>query len=111
MDFNSFQVGSNAMEKTKLTNVIYSNGDVCSFPFRFRGILYYACTNITINGTAADELGSPENPIHICATEHNEDFNPIKMGFCDTSFRWKTHLNLFNLLSQVSNSTAKARRS
>ena len=75
-----------AMEKTKLT-LICSNGDVCSFPFRFKGILYYACTNITINGTAADELGSPENPIHICATEHNEDFNPIKMGFCDTSFR------------------------
>ena len=65
----------------------FSNGDVCSFPFRFKGILYYACTNITINGTDADQLGSPKNPIHICATEHNEDFNPIKMGFCDTSLR------------------------
>ena len=89
MDFNSLQVGKNGYQHYPVIIGIFScsDGDVCSFPFRFKGILYYACTNITINGTDANELGSPENPIHICATEHNEDFNPIKMGFCDTSFR------------------------
>ena len=92
MDFNSLKVWSDDVSKCgKVRNPFnfwcFSNGDVCSFPFRFNGILYYACTNITINGTQAGQLGSPQNPVHICATEHNEDFNPIKMGFCDTSFR------------------------
>ena len=64
-----------------------SGGDVCSFPFRYKEILYYACTNITINGTTSGDLGSPENPVHLCATEKDQDFNPQKMGFCNTNQR------------------------
>ena len=64
-----------------------NSGEVCSFPFRYKDILYYACTNITLNGTTSGDLGSPENPVHICATEKDQDFNPKKMGFCDTEFR------------------------
>ena len=59
---------------------------LCSFPFRYKNILYYACTNITRNGTFSG-LGSTESPIHLCATEKDLDYHPTKMGFCNTNFR------------------------
>jgi hypothetical protein len=65
-----------------------STGTLCKFPFRFRSVLYYACTNFTTNGTTNPEsLGSPEKPITICSTDSDTDFNPKKMGFCDTEYR------------------------
>ena len=58
----------------------------CTFPFRFKGILYYACTNITLDSVSSG-LGSAESPIHLCAIEKDLDFNPTRMGFCNTNFR------------------------
>lgn len=63
------------------------SGQLCKFPFRYHNILYYACTNFTVNGTKSPDLGSPEKPITICATELDLNFNPTKMGFCDTKNR------------------------
>ena len=61
-------------------------GKLCKFPFRFKKILYYACTNFSDNATAAG-LGSPQEPITVCATESDQNFNPTTMGFCNTEFR------------------------
>ena len=58
----------------------------CSFPFRYNNILYYACTNITRNGTTTG-LGSLESPFHLCAVEKDLDYHPTHMGFCNTNYR------------------------
>ena len=63
-----------------------SDGTLCKFPFRYRNVLYYACTNFTDPAITSD-LGSPEAPITVCATESDFNFNPTKMGFCDTKNR------------------------
>ena len=60
----------------------------CTFPFRYRDILYYACTNLTLeSATNAEDLGSTENPIHLCAITKDLDYHPTLMGFCDTDLR------------------------
>ena len=58
----------------------------CTFPFRYKHILYYACTNITLD-TVTSGLGSAQYPIHLCAIQKDLDFNPTMMGFCDTTYR------------------------
>lgn len=63
-----------------------STGQLCKFPFRYNNILYYACTNFTTDGLSSG-FRSPEDPVTICATESDFNFNPIKMGFCDTLHR------------------------
>ena len=51
-------------------NVPFTTGiKPCLFPFRYKDILYYACTNIT--------EGS------VCATETDSDFNAKTLGECD----------------------------
>ena len=47
----------------------------CTFPFRYRDVLYYACTDLEKEG-----LG----PFRICATSTDYDFNAIELGVCDT---------------------------
>ena len=67
--------------KTLTTFVSAMSGtaaDLCSFPFRYESVLYYACTYI-------DTIGA--SPVHLCATETDEDFNPITIGFCNTDLR------------------------
>ena len=68
-----------------------SDGTLCKFPFRYRNVLYYACTNFTDPAITSDptdpKLGSPEKPITVCATESDFNFNPTNMGFCDTNNR------------------------
>ena len=76
-----------------------SSGTLCKFPFRYHNILYYACTNFTTNGTTSG-LGSPEEPITICATESDFNFNPTKMGFCDTENRCPIQCE-FHLILEV----------
>jgi hypothetical protein len=52
--------------------------DLCSFPFRYESVLYYACTYLNITGS---------DPVHLCATATDEDFNPITMGYCNVDLR------------------------
>ena len=55
-----------------------TEADLCAFPFRYDGVLYYACTYI-------NETETPS--VSLCATAIDEDFNPISMGVCNTELR------------------------
>ena len=50
----------------------------CTFPFRYRDILYYACTNLEAGG---------KGPFNFCATKTDTDFNAQELGVCDTENR------------------------
>ena len=50
----------------------------CVFPFRHKSILYYACTNLTVDGAG---------PWSVCATETDSDFNAKTLGECDIEDR------------------------
>ena len=50
----------------------------CVFPFRYKEILYYACTNLTVDGSG---------PWSVCATETDSDFNAKTLGECDIEDR------------------------
>ena len=50
----------------------------CTFPFRYKKVLYYACTDLKVDGSG---------PFHVCATETDFDFNAKTMGVCDTKNR------------------------
>ena len=55
-----------------------TEADLCAFPFRYDGVLYYACTYI-------NETETPS--VSLCATSIDEDFNPISIGVCNTELR------------------------
>ena len=55
-----------------------TEADLCAFPFRYDGVLYYACTYI-------NETETPS--VSLCATSIDEDFNPISIGVCNTTLR------------------------
>ena len=64
---------------TNFPGVSFSTGvKDCTFPFRHNDILYYACTNLTVDDTG---------PWFVCATEIDLDFNVVKMGECDMDNR------------------------
>jgi hypothetical protein len=45
----------------------------CTFPFRFKSVLYYGCTNVSLSSIV----------YKMCATEIDLDYNAIKMGWCN----------------------------
>ena len=65
-------------QTTFLSTMNETDADLCSFPFRYQSVLYYACTYINTTGAS---------PVHLCATETDEDFNPVAIGFCNTYLR------------------------
>ena len=44
----------------------------CVFPFRYKKILYYGCTML-----------GKEDPLILCATQTDKDFNAEKLGSCN----------------------------
>lgn len=45
----------------------------CVFPFRYDGILFYGCTNLTV--AALEYI--------MCATEIDDDYNAVKLSWCN----------------------------
>ena len=70
------------MESNFLASSSWTTGvKNCTFPFRYNGVLYYACTNLTIDS---------QGPFHACATEIDLDFNAVTLGECDITNRCPT---------------------
>jgi hypothetical protein len=44
----------------------------CTFPFRFKNVLYYGCTNVSLTSVI----------YKMCATVVDTDYNAMEMGWC-----------------------------
>ena len=50
-----------------------TNDVPCDFPFRYKNVLYYGCTNITIE----------TKNYKMCASKTDVDYNALQMSFCN----------------------------
>lgn len=76
-----------------------TGGVACTFPFRFRNVLYYGCTNVSLDGEV----------FNVCATEIDTDYNAVKLswcnGACPTQLPRPTEVENTNVTQKVNNAT------
>ncbi|XP_059083429.1 uncharacterized protein LOC131880752, partial [Tigriopus californicus] len=76
-----------------------TGGTACLFPFRFRNVLYYGCTNVSLDAEV----------FNVCATDIDTDYNAVKLSWCNaacpTQLPRPTEVENTNVTQKVNNAT------